>query len=53
MASRALARNHRVSRAAENRLVRLGWPHFWVLGGILGGMLALVLFVFVLGLFPR
>lgn len=27
-------------------LTRLGWPHFWLLSGILGGMLGLVALVF-------
>ena len=35
---------------AEGRRVsdlrQLGWAHFWLLSGILGGMLALVFFVF-------
>ena len=31
----------------------LGWPQFWLLSGILAGMLALVAFVFLIGLFPR
>jgi hypothetical protein len=26
-------------------LLQLGWPHFWLLGGILGGMIALFLAV--------
>jgi len=30
----------------RNGLVGLGWPHFWLLAGILGGMLALVALVF-------
>jgi hypothetical protein len=29
-----------------HRLLQLGWPHFWLLIGILGGMLALVALVF-------
>jgi hypothetical protein len=33
-------------RQGRKELVRLGWTHFWLLGGILGGMLALVLLVF-------
>jgi hypothetical protein len=28
-------------RASRNGLVQLGWPHFWLLAGILGGMVAL------------
>jgi len=34
------------ARSARNGLLRLGWPHFWLLTGILGGMLALVALVF-------
>ena len=30
----------------KNGLIGLGWPHFWLLAGILGGMLALVALVF-------
>lgn len=32
--------------ASRNGLLQLGWPHFWLLSGILGGMLALVALVF-------
>jgi hypothetical protein len=32
-------------RLPGDQLLRLGWPHFWVLTAILGGMLALVGFV--------
>lgn len=32
---------------AFNGPLRLGWPQFWLLIGILGGMLALVAFVFL------
>jgi hypothetical protein len=28
-------------------LSRLGWPHFWLLGAILGGMLGLVAMIFI------
>jgi hypothetical protein len=34
-------------RGPLNGPFRLGWLHFWLLIGILGGMLALVGFVFV------
>ena len=37
----------------SNGLVRLGWPHFWLLSGILGGMLALVGLVFFAWLVTR
>jgi len=30
----------------RNGLLQLGSPHFWLLAGILGGMLALVMLVF-------
>ena len=29
-------------RARSNGLLQLGWPHFWLLAAVLGGMLALV-----------
>ena len=35
-----------IRRAGGTRLVQLGWPHFWLLGSILAGMLALVALVF-------
>ena len=35
-----------VRSGRRNGLVGLGWPHFWLLAGILGGMLALVALVF-------
>jgi hypothetical protein len=38
---RSLAR-----RGSRNGLLQLGWFHFWLLVGILGGMLALVVLVF-------
>jgi hypothetical protein len=34
-------------------LLRLGWPHFWLLAGILGGMVALVTLVFFAYLVSR
>lgn len=30
----------------RNELVQLGWSHFWLLIGILGGILGLVILVF-------
>ena len=30
----------------RNGLFQLGWPHFWLLVGILGGMLGLVALIF-------
>ena len=38
------AEGRRISSRGELR--QLGWAHFWLLSGILGGMLALVFFVF-------
>jgi hypothetical protein len=35
-----------VRRMNGTGLTRLGWPHFWLLSGILGGMLGLVALVF-------
>ena len=34
------------ARAGRNGLLLLGWPHFWLLTGILGGMLGLVALVY-------
>lgn len=44
-----LAHGDRSSHPApvrRNGLVQLGWPHFWLLGAILGGILSLLMFVF-------
>lgn len=32
----------------RNPIVQLGWPHYWLLTAILGGMLALVALVFLI-----
>jgi hypothetical protein len=40
-------------RAGRNGLVRLGWPHFWLLSAVLGGMLAVVGLVFFIALVIR
>ena len=37
----------------RNGLVRLGWPHFWLLSAVLGGMLALIGLVFFIALVTR
>lgn len=34
-------------RRVGNGMLQLGWPHFWLLIGILGGILGLVAFVLV------
>lgn len=41
---RPLARHGR-----RNGLLTLGWVHFWLLIGILGGILALIVLVFIAG----
>ena len=38
---------------SRNGLLQLGWPHFWLLVGILGGMLGLVALVFFASLSTR
>ena len=43
-------RSPRLNGAA---LTRLGWPHFWLLSGILGGMLGLVALVFFVAFVSR
>jgi hypothetical protein len=35
-----------IHRGTRNEVLQLGWSHFWLLSGILGGMLGLVLVVF-------
>jgi hypothetical protein len=42
----AEARRTPVHRVRRNGLVHLGLFHFWLLAGVLGGMLALVALVF-------
>jgi hypothetical protein len=39
-------------RVKRNGLLQLGWPHFWLLSGILGAMLALVALVFLISSSP-
>ncbi len=34
-------------RVTRNGVLQLGWSHYWLLIGILGGMLGLVVLVFV------
>jgi hypothetical protein len=50
MTFHALTHEHRqrprTQNARRNGLLQLGWPHYWLLIGILGGMLALVGLVF-------
>ena len=41
------ARRPRMRPPSPHGLVKLGWPQFWLLGGILGGMMGLVALVFV------
>jgi hypothetical protein len=36
----------------RNGLLQLGWPHFWLLAGTLGGLLALVALIYFIAYFP-
>jgi hypothetical protein len=47
------ARRTPVRRVKRNGILQLGWPHYWMLAGILGGMLALVALVFFAALATR
>ena len=40
------ARRPPVRRIRRSSILQLGWLHFWMLAGILGGILALVAMVF-------
>ena len=42
------ARRNPVRRPRRDGLLQLGWLHFWMLAGILGGILALVAMVFLI-----
>lgn len=46
MTSHSLIREAEGRRVSAGRLHQLGWPHFWLLSGILAGMVALVILVF-------
>ena len=54
MASHALthqeAARQPAGRKRRNGLLQLGWPHYWLLVGVLGGMLALVALVFLIAI---
>ena len=41
------AQRPRMRPLTRNGLVKLGWPHFWLLSAILGGMLGLVALVYL------
>ena len=41
------ARRSPARRPAANGILKLGWPQFWLVSVILGGMLGLVALVFV------
>ena len=47
------ARRSPVRRIGRNGLLQLGWLHFWMLAGILGGILALVALVFLIQISTR
>ena len=34
-------------RQAPSRLLKLGWPHFWLLSLMLGGLLGVIAFVLI------
>ena len=54
MNARTLAdRRPPVRRINGTGLTRLGWPHFWLLSAILGGMLGLVALVFFASIVSR
>jgi hypothetical protein len=36
------------ARSVRKPILQLGWPHYWLLTAILGGMLALVALVFLI-----
>lgn len=36
------------ARPVRNPITQLGWPHYWLLAAILGGLLALVALVFLI-----
>lgn len=38
---------------SRNRLLQLGWPHFWLLTSILGSILALLVLVLLAGSVSR
>lgn len=40
-------------RTAKAARFELGWPQFWLLSGILAGILGLVTLVFFIGVFSR
>ena len=52
MASHALtheeARRGPARPRRRNGLLQLGWPHYWLLVGVLGGILSLVAMVFLI-----
>lgn len=46
MTTHTLVHEGESRRVSRGRLFQLGWPSFWLVGGILAGMLALIGFVF-------
>ena len=42
------ARRGPVRPRRRNGLLQLGWPHYWLLVGVLGGILSLVAMVFLI-----
>lgn len=45
MTAHSLTHHDLRRRTSGTGLVQLGWPHFWLLAGILAGMLGLVALV--------
>jgi len=41
------ARRRPVAQRRRNGLLQLSWPHYWLLTGVLGGILGLVALVFL------
>jgi hypothetical protein len=46
MTAHTLVHEEESRRSPRSQVFQLGWPAFWLLGGILAGMLALVGLVF-------
>ncbi len=53
MHAHTLAHEESRRRTATRARFELGWPQFWLLSGILAGILGLVALVFFIGLLSR
>ena len=47
MTAHTLVHERRRRRVASTSLFELGWPQFWLLSGVLGGILGIVALVFL------